>query len=142
MSYIPPTLRQLVFERAGGCCEYCRVPLKDRGVATHIDHIISVKHEGSTSESNLCLACFNCNSYKGTDIAAIDSVSESVTTLYNPRIDVWDDHFTLDGFVIEPQTPKGRVTVKLLNMNAIDMRILREALLDVGMYPCVAPAVL
>jgi hypothetical protein len=38
--------------------------------------------------------------------------------LFNPRLDVWGDHFTVrDGYIVG-HTAKGRATVRLLNMNA------------------------
>lgn len=48
-------LERLVRERAGGVCEYCRMPEEfDEGVF-EIDHIIARQHDGPTIASNLCL---------------------------------------------------------------------------------------
>ena len=35
--------------RAGGCCEYCKMPQHFEMVTFEIDHIISQKHVGPTS---------------------------------------------------------------------------------------------
>jgi len=55
MSYIPIRLRETVIERAGGCCEYCRVSQEFSDVRFHIEHIIAIAHGGKTIENNLAL---------------------------------------------------------------------------------------
>jgi len=63
-AYIPSALRQMVYERAGGRCEYCLVP-EILSFANHeIDHIIAQKHGGPTAVDNLALSCALCNKYK------------------------------------------------------------------------------
>ena len=54
-------LEHLVWQRAGGVCEYCRMPQAFDEVAYEIDHIIAQQHDGPTIASNLCAACFGCN---------------------------------------------------------------------------------
>ncbi|MBX3436655.1 MAG: HNH endonuclease [Planctomycetaceae bacterium] len=39
------------------------------------DHIIAEKHGGETTAENLALACFDCNWFKGSDIASLDPIS-------------------------------------------------------------------
>jgi len=64
VTYIPTALRNLVYERADGCCEYCLVS-EAVSFATHqIDHIIAEKHGGLTVEENLALSCALCNKLK------------------------------------------------------------------------------
>ena len=60
---------------AGECCEYCRISERDRLVRFQIDHIIPIKHGGSDHTENLCLACFECNAYKGPNVAALDPLT-------------------------------------------------------------------
>lgn len=43
MSYIPVKLREMVVDRAGGCCEYCRVSQEFSDAQFHIEHIITLK---------------------------------------------------------------------------------------------------
>jgi hypothetical protein len=50
-----------------------------------------------------------------------------MVSLFNPRNDVWSDHFAVLGGRINGLTPKGRATVRLLNMNAPRRVELREA---------------
>ena len=136
MTYINVALRRLVTERAGYCCEYCLLAQADNFLPFEIDHIISEKHDGETTSDNLCLSCPSCNAFKGSDIGSLDRQTEQFTPLFNPRTQDWLDHFQLDGAVIVPQTAEGRVTVFLLRMNRAEQIIEREALLELGRYPC------
>lgn len=137
MTYISDNLRKLVAERANGCCEYCRLN-QSFGLYRHeIDHIIPEKHRGETSESNLCLACLDCNRHKGSDFVSFDPETTEITSLFNPRTQKWDDHFKLHANgIIEPLTPHGRVTVFILKLND-EIRIrARLILYEAGLYPC------
>jgi hypothetical protein len=58
-----------------------------------------------------------------------------VTLLFNPRKDEWDKHFRLNGAVITPITPEGRVTVFLLKLNDEIRLLARRILVGVGRYP-------
>jgi hypothetical protein len=57
------------------------------------------------------------------------------TFLFHPRRQKWEDHFRLNGGVIEPITGEGRVTVKLLRLNTTSHIAQREALIPQGIYP-------
>ena len=105
MVYIPSHLRQLTRDRAGCCCEYCRLPESGGTVTFHIEHIIAQSHGGSTTGDNLAYSCSKCNHYKGPNIAAADPETGEPTFMFHPRRHMWADHFDLDGPVIEPQTP-------------------------------------
>ena len=127
--------RRLVAERAGFRCEYCLLSEEDAFSSHQIDHIVSLKHDGSSDDSNLAYACVRCNAWKGTDIAALDAVSGTLVPLFNPRRSKWEGHFRIEGFLIEPLTPEGRVTARLLRLN-IDQRIVeRRLLMAIGRYP-------
>ena len=136
MTYISAELRRLVIERAEGCCEYCRMQTMDRLLPFEIDHIIAEKHGGATNEDNLCLACYRCNSFKGSDIASADPETGQAVFLFHPRLQHWEDHFRLNEAVIEPLTPEGRVTVFLLRLNVAVQIAQRTALIAVRRYPC------
>ena len=86
-------------------------------VSHWVDHIVAEKHGGQTTEENLSLCCATCNQYKGSDLSSIDPESGLVTTLFDPRTDRWDEHFRIGDGTIEPLTPRGRVTVRLLHFN-------------------------
>ena len=139
MTYIPEALRRQVIERAEGYCEYCLIHQQDSLYAHEVDHIIPEKHRGETNEENLCLACLECNRHKGSDFGSFDPETGEVTLLFNPRQQVWGDHFRLDGVRIIPLSPEGRVTIFVLQLND-EMRLLaRQSLLEVGRYPYVPP---
>src|SRR5215510_4647399 len=55
------TLRQIVYERADGCCEYCQTCETNSGQTMQVDHIDPM---GDDVLDNLCLSCWNCNSSK------------------------------------------------------------------------------
>lgn len=136
-AYIGAVLRREVIERASGCCEYCLADTRDRVVDFAIDHIIAEKHGGSTQSDNLCLSCYWCNSYKGSDLSSIDWDSGgAITPLFNPRHQEWSSHFRLDGLQLVPLTANGRVTVYLLQMNTPKRIKERRLLIELGVYPC------
>jgi HNH endonuclease len=109
-SHIPETMRRQVVARAEGRCEYCRIHQDDRLFAHEIDHIFAEKHGGQTKLENLCLACGECNRFKGSDLCSFDSVTASVVQLFHPRHEHWADHFRVLEGMLEPLTATGRVT--------------------------------
>lgn len=136
MTYIGVELRRLVVERAGNCCEYCLISQEDKTFSFHIDHAIAEKHGGLTESDNLCLSCPHCNKFKGSDIGSVDRQTNLRTPLFNPRTQSWADHFQLDGPLIEPLTPEGRVTVFMLKLNQPEQIMERDGLIKLGNYPC------
>lgn len=134
-SDIPAALRQLVFERAVGRCEYCLLPQAATVFQHEPDHIIPRQHDGQTTADNLALACTRCNRYKGPNVGSFDPETGELTPFYNPRTQPWQDHFQLDGPTIQPLTPEGRVTVKILCRNDADRVEERELLIQIGLYP-------
>ena len=125
--------RRLVIERAGHRCEYCLVHEDSAGFPHQIDHIISRKHGGSSGLGNLAYACVLCNRHKGSDIASVDASGRTIR-LFDPRRDLWDEHFKLDGPVIQPLTPIGEVTARVLRLNASERMIERQILQSLGQY--------
>ena len=111
-------LRQLVRQRAGHRCEYCRIPQHALTWSRfHIEHIRARQHGGSDEFNNLALACRHCNLHKGPNLASIDPESGALVPLFNPRTDSWSTHFMLDQLSISGLTDVGRATALLLNMN-------------------------
>jgi len=70
-SSISESLRHLVAARADRLCEYCLIHEDDTFFGCEVDHIVSLKHGGTTDEGNLAFACLPCNRHKGTDIGSI-----------------------------------------------------------------------
>jgi hypothetical protein len=132
MSNIDEGLAAVVWQRAGGCCEYCRLPDWFSSIPFEIDHIIAEQHGGKTNAWNLALACFACNHHKGPNIGGIDPKTGKRTWLFNPRRQKWSRHFRWNGPVHLGRTPIGRVTIAVLAIN-LDIRIeQRTALLEEG----------
>ena len=131
-TYIPVELREQVIKRAKAQCEYCLIP-ESIGFATfEIDHIVSEKHGGNTSSENLAYSCSICNKRKGTDIASIESESEELTALYNPRKQKWSHHFSLHkSGRLKSKSPIGKVTIQFLQLNRGE-RIKERQLLSVN----------
>ncbi len=122
-------IRALVWQRAGGYCEYCRLHQNDTPFSTfHIDHVIPRKHGGTDDLENLALACDRCSLHKGSNLTGIDNETGHVVQLFNPRTQNWCDHFRLQGVMISGLTPMGRATVLVCNMNALRRMRLRVAL--------------
>lgn len=117
MAEISAGLRAFVRKRAQGLCEYCGLPEWLSFVEHQIDHIIAVKHGGTSEADNLALSCALCNRHKGSDIASIDPDSSGLAPLYDPRRDAWDRHFLSDSGRIIGLTATGRATVRLLQLN-------------------------
>jgi len=128
-------LRREVRERAGKRCEYCLLAESQAFFPHEPDHLIALKHGGKTTSANLALACFDCNRFKGSDIASIDAESGELVPLFNPRKDAWSEHFSLQRGVINPHTAVGRVTVELLQLNLSDRVEIRRRLTAIGEYP-------
>ena len=131
-AYIPPALRQLIYQRASGRCEYCLIPEAVTFGGHEIDHIIAQKHGGPTTADNLALSCVLCNKLKGSDIASVDPISGDLVPLFHPRRDRWSEHFQIKGAQLIPLTPIGRVTVRLLQLNHPNRFVERERLLVAG----------
>jgi hypothetical protein len=130
------SLAQEVRQRAGGLCEYCRMPQMFYPTVTFpIDHIIAKQHRGATRLSNLALSCIHCNSYKGTNLAGIDPRTRTLTRLFNPRRQKWDRHFRWNGPYLVGKTAVGRTTVEVLAMNHPDVIEVREELIEEGLFP-------
>ncbi len=124
--------RELVRRRAGDRCEYCLIPQEATPFFTfHVDRIIAKQHVGETDDpARLALACNRCNAQKGPNLTGVDSETGEIVQLFNPRQDSWADHFTLHGGEVVGNTPTGRATVRLLNMNSPHRVELRDAWLD------------
>lgn len=116
-TYISATLRRLVSDRAGNCCEYCLQPEVFAFCSHEIDHIIAEKHGGETVADNLALACKLCNTFKGSDIASVDPESQEIIRLYQPGRDRWQAQFRLEEGELVPLNAVARTTVKLLQIN-------------------------
>lgn len=135
--YIPAEVRQRVAEAARHRCGYCLTSKRIIGPLLEIEHIIPESRGGTVDEDNLFLACPMCNSHKSDRIEAVDPESGTTVPLFNPRTEVWDEHFEWveEGTVIQGKTPKGRATVEALNVNHPDVVAARSLWVIAGWHP-------
>jgi hypothetical protein len=110
-------LRFQVPERAARRCEYCLIHEHDAAFGHEVDHVISRQHGGLAESDNLAFACLFCNRIKGTNLASINPAGGALVRLFNPRRDRWHDHFRLEAPVIQPLSPEGVVTARLLEFS-------------------------
>jgi len=80
-------------------------------------------------------SCFPCNNHKGTDLAGIDKLTKKLIKLFHPRRHKWEWHFRWDGPNLVGRTAIGRVTIAVLDINAMDRVLLRQSLIDEGVFP-------
>src|SRR5205823_1262876 len=97
MSTVSESLRQQITERAGNCCEYCHLPTTGQVGRFPIDHVMPRSLGGATDLANLALACPHCNAHKWAHATALDAVTNDEVPLFNPRTQLWSDHFQWSG---------------------------------------------
>ncbi|HZY83420.1 MAG TPA: hypothetical protein VFE78_01205, partial [Gemmataceae bacterium] len=92
---------------------------------------------GLTQEGNLWLACSLCNDCKNNRIADLDPLTGELVRLFNPRHQVWGEHFEWSpaGDHILGKTPTGRATLTALQLNRPSLVIARRAWVSVGWHP-------
>jgi hypothetical protein len=102
-----------------------------------VEHIIPEAQGGLTEEGNLWLSCSLCNSYKGSRTEAEDPVSGQTVQLFNPRLQVWSEHFEwVDGGArIFGLTAIGRATVAALQLNRKPLVFARRRWVSAGWHP-------
>lgn len=133
---MPPSLRQLVRDRADCRCEYCHLPDFAAPASTfHAEHIIAKQHDGSDGLENRAWSCHRCNLHKGPNLSGIDPLTERVTRLFDPRRQSWKRHFEWFGTVLVGRTQIGRATVAVLNINDPQRVELRQKVMDDGDWP-------
>lgn len=132
---ISTAIREVVEQRAKNLCEYCHLPKTEAHFRHQVDHIIPRKHGGETTLENLALACWRCNIHKGTDVAAYDLKTGDLTPLFNPRTQIWTEHFQVnDDGIIESLTATARVTIRILRFNDEERVEERRGLIAAELY--------
>lgn len=128
------TLKQQVYDRARGCCEYCQTAEANTGQTMHGDHI---DPQGADTLDNLCLACWNCNTSKHKSVNAIDFLTNETVALFNPRQQNWFEHFRWidNGIRLEGLTVIGRATIDRLKMNRPAIVVARQRWVAGGYHP-------
>jgi hypothetical protein len=138
MSHIPDALRLQVVARAANCCEYCHLPSRGQVATFPVDHVIPRSKGGATQLENLALSCPVCNGHKWSASDGEDPVSGVSSPLFNPRTDLWTEHFQWSREVIgllEGKTARGRATISRMQMNHPDLIAIRQILASLGLFP-------
>jgi 5-methylcytosine-specific restriction endonuclease McrA len=118
-------------------CGFCLFQESYSHTTFQIDHIIPVSKNGTNEQQNLWLVCETCNRAKSDKIEGFDSVTNLKCPLFNPRNQIWQEHFEwIDNFTqIKGKTAIGRVTVNELNLNKERIVKVRKNWVAVGWHP-------
>ncbi|HXG65932.1 MAG TPA: HNH endonuclease signature motif containing protein [Blastocatellia bacterium] len=135
MRHIPAKLRRLVIKRSDGRCEYCHLSQISQEATFHIDHVTPTAAGGRTVADNLALACVSCSLRKGARQTAIDPQTGEEVPLFNPRRQIWSEHFTWRGVRLTGLTATGRATIKALDLNRPIILAIREEEAALGRHP-------
>jgi len=123
------SMRKFVRDRAANRCEYCCLAQENHDLPFQIEHIIAKKHQGDDDAENLAFSCFNCNAFKGPNIAGFDPDTGALTRLFHPRKDQWAEHFSWRGPELVGLTDVGRTTIEVLRINQHENIALRRLLI-------------
>ncbi|AFY48782.1 restriction endonuclease [Nostoc sp. PCC 7524] len=135
MSKISNSLRRLVIQRADNRCEYCGLSQIGQEATFHIDHVIPVVANGKTAADNLALACVSCSLYKAAKQIVEDPETGEKVNIFNPRQQVWKEHFRWHGVRVVGLTATGRATINALRMNRSLILAIRAEQELLGRHP-------
>ncbi|MBI3653154.1 MAG: HNH endonuclease [Acidobacteria bacterium] len=134
---IPAALERKLRQQGRNRCGYCLSSEVLIGMPMEIEHLLPVASGGQSVEANLWLCCRRCNEFKGAQTQGIDPHTLDTVALFNPREQVWSEHFqwSEDGTEIIGQTPSGRATVIALKLNNSIIVVTRRQWASVGWFP-------
>src|SRR5438552_2689008 len=92
-THVPEALRTRIANIARHRCGYCLSAEAIVGALMEMDHLTPESLGGLTEEENLWLACSPCNGHKANRIVALDSITGELVQLFDPRRQVWREHF-------------------------------------------------
>lgn len=135
--YISKANKISVQNRAHFHCEYCLSPCEIGNTSCAIKHIRPVSKSGKSVLTNLALSCHGCNWNKSDKMKAVDPTTQIQVSLFNPRTQLWTDHFSWSDDCLEiiPLTATGRATIQTLKMNRSGLVNIRRILLLAGLHP-------
>jgi hypothetical protein len=136
MSRISAKLREKIRQDANDCCGYCQSPQWLVPIPFEIEHILPVSKGGTDDEENLWLACSVCNSFKHAKTQAIDPHTKKQVALFNPRRQIWQEHFEFSANKSEiiGKTSCGRATILALKLNNELSIAMRKLWFEVGWF--------
>lgn len=106
-----------------------------QGATFHIEHVIPRVHGGSSDTNNLALACPSCNLHKADRTTSHANPDTAAVAFFNPRSDVWTEHFEWDVYTLVGKTEVGRVTIQALDLNHERRIKIRQAEQLFGLFP-------
>ena len=134
LSSIPRGLREVVFARDHGRCQYCHLAQYGHGAVFHIDHIVPRSKGGATVLTNLALQCPNCSLRKANKVMGRDQSNGDPIALFHPLQQEWSEHFRIEAEGnCSGLTPTGQATVEALRMNDPIPRIARACQIRLGL---------
>ena len=124
-----------VSARARHACEYCHAPEAVFNLPFEVEHVTPRARGGETTEDDLALSCRSCNLHKSDYVGAVDELTRREVSLFNPRLDVWHEHFSVveETGEIKGLTASGRATVSRLRMNGAKQIAARQQWLRLGL---------
>jgi hypothetical protein len=127
---------RFVAARAKHICEYCHAPEAVFNLPFEVEHIIPSALGGKNEESNLALSCRSCNLYKSDSVSFFDEETGKEVRFFNPRKDVWSEHFFINKTSGEMQglTKIGKATISRLRINSDAQRAARFQWLKLGFF--------
>ena len=137
MSRIGRKLRSRVAAQARFRCGYCQTQEVVSGIPLTVEHIKPIARGGTDDEKNLWLSCRLCNEAKGTSEEFLDGETGKTVPLFNPRTQLWDEHFVWDSTAVTiiGKTAVGRATIAALSLNN-ELRVRSRAIwVEAGWHP-------
>lgn len=124
-----------VSARARHACEYCRAPEAVFNLPFEVEHVKPRAHGGETTEDNLALSCRSCNLYKSDYVQAVDELTGQEVSLFNPRLNAWQEHFSIveETGEVKGLTASGRATVSRLRINGAKQVAARKQWIRLGL---------
>lgn len=134
---VPAAWKNRLRQQARSRCGYCLTTETLLGMSMEFEHLTPLKVGGQTVEENLWLSCRRCNQFKGAQTSARDPLTSEKVLFFNPRRQVWGDHFRWneDGTEIIGITPEGRATVFALKLNHPVVVVARRLWVTAGWWP-------
>ena len=126
---------RFIAARARDRCEYCGMHQSLQGATFHVEHIIPISRNGSSTSDNVAWARPGCNLRKSDRVHVPDPMSDTLVPLFNPRKQEWGEHFRWHGTRLIGKTPTGRATVAALDFNHLRRLRIRRAEEAFGLFP-------
>jgi hypothetical protein len=106
-----------------------------QGATFHVEHVIPRIHGGLSDFNNLALACPSCNLHKSDRIASPSNPITGSVAFFNPRRNIWAEHFDWEDYLLVGKTEVGRVTIQAFDLNHERRIKIRQAEQRFGLFP-------